>query len=347
MAKAVDTSTDTSVLNLYQKLARISGDIGAIKKTGRNNEQKFDFIEYAAIAGELRTLFATYGVVIIPYMQRAHRQHRVEVTSKYGGKGEHVLIDFTFVVVNADSPTEKFSVTWTGEATDFGDKGTNKAATSALKYYLMRQFNISEKGEDPDAESPERVQEAPTAAPEPPRRKTALDAMQEAGELLKAKGVTDKAARLSIIFGIAQVGAVNELTGSKIKHVLETIKSSDVAELLELYAAVEDTTTTDVPPVTTEDLAELANEAVAQRQAEIEPEWVIPDYQPTKMVQVPQLRLIEKWLAYLATVEPETADGFVWRTIGKDRPGTYIDAMKVIQNLADVLNGLNTPEVAA
>lgn len=149
-------STKPATLNLYQKLAAITGEIGAIKKGGTNSEQKYAFIEYAAVAGELRGLFAKHGVIIVPRMQQTIKQHRVEVLSKYDAKGTAVLVDMTFTVVNADAPDDKFTVTWTGEAIDFGDKATNKAATSALKYYLMRQFNISEKGDDPDAVSPDR-----------------------------------------------------------------------------------------------------------------------------------------------------------------------------------------------
>jgi hypothetical protein len=147
---------DYTSLNIYQKLARITGDVGAIKKGGTNKEQGYGFIEYSAVAGELRGLFARYGVVIVPRMQQTERQQRVDVVSKYGAKGTAVLIDFTFNVVNADKPDDKFTVSWTGEALDYGDKATNKAATSALKYYLMRQFNISEKGEDADEHSPDR-----------------------------------------------------------------------------------------------------------------------------------------------------------------------------------------------
>jgi hypothetical protein len=155
-------------LNLYQKLAAISGDIGVIKKGGTNREQGYSFIEYAAVAGELRTLFAKYGVVIVPYMVKAQKQTREEVTTQRGGKGYHVLVDFAFVVVNADKPDDKFTVTWTGEATDYGDKATNKAATGALKYYLMRQFNISEKGEDPDETTPEQKTVTPQTKPSKP-----------------------------------------------------------------------------------------------------------------------------------------------------------------------------------
>jgi hypothetical protein len=152
MADDVD---NTATLNLHQKLVRITGEVGAIKKGGTNREQGYGFIEYAAVAGELRGLFAKYGVLIVPRMQQAHKQHRLDVTSKTGARGVYALVDFAFTVINTDKPDDKFTVTWTGEALDYGDKATNKAATSALKYYLMRQFNISEKGDDPDGVTPD------------------------------------------------------------------------------------------------------------------------------------------------------------------------------------------------
>lgn len=142
-------------MNIYQKIALITGELGSIQKGGRNREQGYDFIEYAAVAGELRKLFAKHGVVIVPRMEPSGKQQREAVSSKAGKRGTYTHINFTYCVVNADDPNDKFTVQWTGEALDYGDKATNKAATSALKYYLMRQFNISEKGEDPDRESPE------------------------------------------------------------------------------------------------------------------------------------------------------------------------------------------------
>ena len=45
---------------------------------------------------------------------------------------------------------------WLGESADYGDKGVNKAETSGTKYFLMRLFNISEKGEEEaDSKTPE------------------------------------------------------------------------------------------------------------------------------------------------------------------------------------------------
>lgn len=149
-----DATTKPPAMNLYQKLAAITGKIGAIKKDGRSGGygDNYTFIEYGAIAARIRELFAEYGVVIIPYMKAGSRSN---IKSSKGKDGVHAVVPFVFVVRNADKPEEKFSVTWFGEAIDYGDKAINKAATAALKYYLMRQFNISEKGDDPDAETHE------------------------------------------------------------------------------------------------------------------------------------------------------------------------------------------------
>lgn len=162
-----NTEGDKSHLNLYQKLAAIGGEIGVVKKGGKNTEQHYDFIEYAAVAGKLRSLFADYGIVIIPGMPKAAEHIRQEITTKYGTKGVLTMVDMTFEIINADDPSERFEVTWVGEAADYGDKATNKAATAALKYYMMRQFNISEKGDDPDAESPEVSSTTRAAAKQP------------------------------------------------------------------------------------------------------------------------------------------------------------------------------------
>lgn len=151
-ATVQDKTKKTNDLNLYQKLAAITGDLGAIAKGGTNREQSYSFIEYGAVAGKLRELFAIYNVMCIPKMGA---RTETEVTTKSGSKGYHVLIEFTFTFVNGDKPDEREEIPWIGEATDYGDKATNKAATGALKYCLMRTFNVSEKGDDPDGTTPE------------------------------------------------------------------------------------------------------------------------------------------------------------------------------------------------
>lgn len=214
--------SDYTSLNLYQKLARITGEVGVIKKGGTNKEQGYGFIEYAAVAGELRGLFAKYGVVIVPRMQQGVKQSRSQVTSARGAVGNYALIDMYFTVTNADSPDDKFTVSWTGEALDYGDKATNKAATSALKYYLMRQFNISEKGEDPDDHTPDAIAAVHKVA-EPTTKASST------------KPASDK--QKSMIAALAhKVGKDNEWIDNVMS---KTVSSADASAVIEKLQALE------------------------------------------------------------------------------------------------------------
>src|SRR3954452_8683393 len=100
-------------MNLWQKLAAMTAEVGTIAKAGQNREQGYKFIEYAAVAGALRTLFGKYNVMCIPTMGERHEDI---ITTSRGGKGYHVLIDFTFTFINGDKPEEKQEISWKGEA---------------------------------------------------------------------------------------------------------------------------------------------------------------------------------------------------------------------------------------
>lgn len=241
------TGDDIRSLNLYQKLAAITGEIGVVAKDGSNAEQKFKFIEYAAVAGKLRTLFAKYGVVVVPRMQVASKQKREEIVSKYGAKGQAVLIDLTFCVVNADKPDDKFTVTWTGEAADYGDKATNKAATSALKYYLMRQFNVSEKGEDADADSHEITSKGKPAvgsapAPSAPSNGMTSNQLKMMMALFSELGVKEKAEQTRYIEGVAgkKLASKKDLTSALASKVIASLKQ-------DIESVQSDGTTDEVP----------------------------------------------------------------------------------------------------
>ena len=71
----------------------------------------------------------------------------------------------SFTLINGDCPEDQEVATWAGEASDYGDKGINKAETAGTKYFLMRLFNISEKGdEDADAQTPAEMKETRPAS---------------------------------------------------------------------------------------------------------------------------------------------------------------------------------------
>lgn len=219
---------ETQQLNLYQKLAKITGEIGVIAKDGNNQQQKYKYIEYETIAGKFRELFSKYGVVLIPSMVE---QERSAITTSRGSSGVSTVCHFEFTVVNADKPDDRFVVEWQGEAADYGDKATNKAATAAVKYYLMRQFNISSKGdEDPDSQTPEVAQKQQKPAMASVRQITMVS------KLLANKGVTNGEDRKAILgAAIGGKGAVldpSKVTVVKLKEVANRIEGATLDQLL-------------------------------------------------------------------------------------------------------------------
>lgn len=82
------------------------------------------------------------------------------------------------------------------------------------------------------------------------------------------------------------------------------------------------------------DIVELA----AQHAEAASKTWVIPEFKPSKMALPEQRQLINKWLAALDDEVPGSSKNFVGMLIGKEHPGTNLEAMQVIQALADKLN---------
>lgn len=157
--------TEAKPNSLATKLATIGAEIGKISKTGYNEAQKFNFIEYGEVGARIRETFAKYKVAFIPAVEDydmdtiesekpnyvwtggVKRQDGTKTVTAY-----HFIVRMKMTFIDGETG-ETIERPWTGEAIDYGDKGINKAETSGVKYFLMRTFNISEKGEDPDEES--------------------------------------------------------------------------------------------------------------------------------------------------------------------------------------------------
>ncbi len=157
MTTTKTTKTAPEKFTLAGKLAKIGDEIGKIDKGGYNKTQNFKFIEYAEVAGRIRSLFAQYGVIIKPEVVS---YDVTEVKSRSGGIGYHYILTMNFCAINADDNNDRIESQWVSEAVDYGDKGVNKAITSGTKYFIMRLFNISERGdEDNDSQTPEPIAE--------------------------------------------------------------------------------------------------------------------------------------------------------------------------------------------
>lgn len=133
-------------VGLPMKMVNIMRAVGNVAKGGRNDFQKYDFVQSDDVLDAVRVEMVKNNVVLFP------RMVGYEQTAET--KGFHAVVQFEFTLIDADSG-ETLSGTWYGEASDSGDKSFSKAGTSALKYWLLKTFLISANEPDADKDSPD------------------------------------------------------------------------------------------------------------------------------------------------------------------------------------------------
>lgn len=212
--------------SLATRLAKIGKEIGVIKKDGKNKQQGYDFIKYAAVGGKIREVLAKYHVIICPEVEDYSMD---EVENSKGNKGYHYVLKMKFLAINGDDHEDKIERHWLSEAADFGDKGINKAETAGTKYFLMRLFNITEIGEkEADETTPDMVKHGSKAQVKLSSQQTAwLMQMYQ-----KIDGLT-KSAATSKILGLTIAEAKTE--AERLKEA-EAIEKDNVSQELELLA---------------------------------------------------------------------------------------------------------------
>jgi hypothetical protein len=156
-------------LNLHQRILKITDGLGGISKTGTAPQIMggYQFIEHAVIMAKLRTLLVEYGVVILPVLTLI--SHEDITVGREARPAHRVMIKLELALINAENPEEEYHIDWVGEGVDTGDKATQKAATSAEKYALMKLFKVSDR-EDPDAAKLEEDEGSRTSTRMPPRK---------------------------------------------------------------------------------------------------------------------------------------------------------------------------------
>lgn len=165
---------------IHGKIISVMKEITAIGKGNRNVEQNFNFRGIDDMYNAVHPLFQKHGIFIIPTMSN---HVTVERLSNKGSKFLHTHLDATFAFYAEDGSCVTSQMK--GEAMDYGDKGTNKAMSAALKYAIMQMFLIPTqelKQLDADKHSPtigkEKLEDQQTLVQEAPNP----NAMTEADE---------------------------------------------------------------------------------------------------------------------------------------------------------------------
>jgi hypothetical protein len=136
---------------IFKKINSILQEVDAIGKNKKNEQQGYKFRGIDDMYNALHPLFAIHGVFITSDILSSKREER---QTKNGGNLIYTIVTCKFTFYAEDGTN--VSSTLEGEAMDSGDKSTNKAMSTALKYALMQMFLIpTEEQLDTEYKSPE------------------------------------------------------------------------------------------------------------------------------------------------------------------------------------------------
>lgn len=136
---------------IYAAMAAILGEIDAIPKNRRNQEQNFQFRGIDDVLNELHGAFKKHKVFVTSEL--LGRECDPYTTSK-GTFMRHWVGTYQFTFHAEDGSS--ISSVMAGEASDAGDKGLLKTASAAFKMTLLQAFLIAtEEEKDPDGQTPD------------------------------------------------------------------------------------------------------------------------------------------------------------------------------------------------
>lgn len=166
---------------LTEKLAEILGQVGRVKKNGRNEFHKYDYVLEADLVEAVRDKLAAAKIFIYTIGMRTE----VLDVSKVLKTGEVAiskvpLLFIEYAFVDGESGEEK-RVWGVGEIDQDGGKGIYKAQTGAEKYMLMKNFLIA-TGDDPerdDRKAPQDAKKAPQAGGSQAKAQNAVGAVHK------------------------------------------------------------------------------------------------------------------------------------------------------------------------
>jgi len=164
-------------LSLHQRLHAVMKEIAHIPKETKQG-MRYAIVSHDAVTEKVKPLLVKYGILCYP----------TELFISQEGNRTSVQLKMRFQ--NVDEPMESIDVPSAGYGIDDQDKGPGKAMSYAVKYALLKTFNL-ETGDDPDLEQ-EVVHKPARAAATHPVEKELIDGTYEVIILDERHGISDK-----------------------------------------------------------------------------------------------------------------------------------------------------------
>lgn len=163
-------------MKLAKKLSSVYS-AASVKKRGKNPYFGYEYVMAEDVFETVRRKLAELGVFVFHSIDSVERR---ELKTRQGS-ATVTSVAVTITLADGDSD-ETVSLKWVGEALDNEDKGVQKAATSAVKYALMKLFLVSSGEDDPDS-GPAPQNAAPAPKSDPARNQDAC--RLEGGKVLR------------------------------------------------------------------------------------------------------------------------------------------------------------------
>ena len=211
--------------SIYERLNAVMIEVTAVKKSDRNDHQKFNFRGIDAVVNAVGPALRKHGVIVQPEVQ-SHTYNVEQFGSNRTSMGHvQVLVKYTFRGLLGDA-LETVSA---GEATDSGDKATAKAMSVAFRTALLQTLCLPTDEPDPDHFTYERSAEQD--APKP---------VKTASKAKKPTVVGDSYADFIDLFQNAPTASeVNDIRDSVKSHIdsdENKLDETQVAALRTIYA---------------------------------------------------------------------------------------------------------------
>ena len=133
---------------IYRLIGEAIGKIGAIGKNKKNQQQGFMYRGIDQVYNALNPVISELGIFFVPEVLNMQRDER---TNKNGTVLTYTILTMKYTAYAPDGSS--VSMTVMGEGMDSGDKGCNKAMSTAMKYAMFQLFCIpTEELKDPDAD---------------------------------------------------------------------------------------------------------------------------------------------------------------------------------------------------
>lgn len=139
---------------IYEALASVMEDVRSVRKSDRNEQQRFMFRGVDSVVNAVGPALRTHGVVVVPLVQRVAYEDVLTSNDKRQ-TACRVVVEYVFHGPAGDS----VSAVVIGEAWDSGDKAAPKAMSVAFRTALLQSLALPTDEPDPDQDTYERANE--------------------------------------------------------------------------------------------------------------------------------------------------------------------------------------------